>query len=100
MALTHSSDASKRLQHPILVHPHSPRLNPRPNSVLATKRKHTVIETSGTSENDALMQYLLRPISILPCFISDAQSMAEARGFGTSTFHRPPYLLTAPLCRP
>jgi len=47
-------------------------------------REGTVMKKCDTSENNALMQYLLRPISILSCFVSDAQNMAKVPGFGTS----------------
>ena len=46
------------------------------------------------------MQYLLRPISTLSCFVSDAQNMAEAPGFGTSLLRSQSILLaTGLLCR-
>ena len=72
-----------------------PALEPTPKPVLRIDRKPTVIKTSATPENDALMQYLLRPISILPCFVSDVQNMTEAPGFGASRlrFIKCPYPL-------
>ena len=72
-----------------------PALEPTHKPVLRIDRKPTVIMTSATLENDALMQYLLRPISILPCFVSDAQNMTKAPGFGASRlrFIKCPYPL-------
>lgn len=69
---------TSRLQH------QKPALEPTLKPVLRIDRKPTVIKTSATSENDALMQYLLRPLSILPCFVSDVQNMTKAPGFGAS----------------
>ena len=71
------------------VQPHSPPMpmsEPIPKVALKIDRKRTAMKakTSDTTENDALMQYLLRPISTLSCFVSDAQNMAQAPGFGTS----------------
>ena len=85
-----ASTTSRPRSHP------KPALEPTPKPVLRIDRKPTVIKTSATPEHDALMQYLLRPISILPCFVSDAQNMVEAPGFGTSCLRfieRPTYLL-------
>lgn len=64
-----------------------PTFEPIPKAKLEIDRTRTVMTTSSASESDALMQYLLRPISTLPCFISDAQNMAEAPGFGASLLH-------------
>ena len=79
----------KRAQARTTSHSHlspMPMFEPIPKVDLKIDRKRVTTKTNGTSENDALMQYLLRPISTLSCFVSDAQNMAEAPDFSTSLF--------------
>lgn len=93
----------RRVQPRTTSHPHSstmPMFEPIPKVELKINRKCPTTKTSGTSENDALMQYLLRPISTLSCFVSDAQNMAEAPDFGTSLLRSQSVLPSNwPLCR-
>jgi hypothetical protein len=78
----------RRVQRPTTTHPHSstirPTFEPKPKAEPEIARKRTFMTTNSTSESDALMQYLLRPMSTLSCFVSDIQNMAKAPGFGLS----------------